>query len=230
MQQALRNTWNRPSEQMGRSMLKVEDITIGYGSTPIINLDKLYLPENGQCLITGASGGGKTTLLYAIAGLIPVMEGKITINGIEISKLREAEMDHFRGIHLGIIFQTLHLMRSLTVMENLLLASYAVNLPPKPLHISELLHRLDIYDKKDAYPHNLSQGQAQRVAIARAVLHSPKLILADEPTSSLDDRNCESVIEIIKEIAKETGAALLIATHDSRIKAHFPNVLHFEHN
>jgi len=209
-------------------MLSIEDIVVGYNDKPVINLDKLSIPESGQCLITGSSGGGKTTLLYAIAGLIPIQSGKITINGIDISKLRETEMDHFRGIHLGIIFQTLHLMRSLTVMENLLLASYAVNMPPKPEHIEELLHRLDIYEKKDELAHNLSQGQAQRVAIARAVLHSPKLIIADEPTSSLDDKNCEAVIEIIKEVAKETGAALLIATHDSRIKAHFEKIIHFE--
>lgn len=210
------------------NMLKMENVTLGYGNKPVIHLDKLILPEGGQCLITGASGGGKTTLLYAIAGLIPVIDGTITINGIDIGKLRETEMDHFRGINLGIIFQTLHLMRSLTVMENLLLASYAVSVLPKLTHIEEILRRLDIYDKRDAYPHNLSQGQAQRVAIARAVLHRPKLIIADEPTSSLDDKNCSSVIAIIKEVAKETEAALLIATHDSRIKAHFSNILQFE--
>ncbi len=209
-------------------MLSVENIVVGYGGTPVISLDKLVLPERGQCLITGSSGGGKTTILYAVAGLTPIYSGRIMINGIDITRLREAEMDRFRGLHIGIIFQTLHLMRSLTVMENLLLASYALHVPPEPEVIEKVLRRLDIYEKRDAFPYNLSQGQAQRVGIARAVLHSPKLIIADEPTSSVDDKNCEAVITLIKEVAEETGAALLIATHDNRVKSHFSNIVHFE--
>jgi putative ABC transport system ATP-binding protein len=210
------------------TMLKIEDITMGYAGKPVINLDELILPEGGQCLVTGSSGGGKTTLLYAIAGLMPILSGRIVINGIDITKLREAEMDHFRGVNIGIIFQTLHLMHSLTVMENLMLASYAVGVPPKMPHIEEVLRKLNIYDKKDALPYSLSQGQAQRTAIARAMLHSPKLIIADEPTSSLDDRNCDAVIALIKEVAQETNAALVIATHDGRVKPHFDNIIHFE--
>ncbi len=209
-------------------MLRIEHVTMGYEGKPVIYVDSLLLPERGQCLITGASGGGKTTLLYVIAGLMPVISGRIIIDGIDITLLKEAEMDRFRGVQLGIIFQTLHLVPSLTVMENLLLASFAVNMPPNTEYMDEILHRLGMYEKKNSLPQHLSQGQAQRVAIARAVLHRPKLIIADEPTSSLDDKNCEAVITLIKQVAEETGAALLIATHDSRLKAHFSNVIHFE--
>jgi len=208
-------------------MLKIENIAIGYEGKPVVSLDTLVLNEREQCLITGSSGSGKTSLLYAIAGLMPIISGRIVVNGLDITRLPEMEMDRFRGVNIGIIFQTLHLMRSLTVTENLLLASYAVGIPPDILHIERMLRRLDIYDKRNALPASLSQGQAQRVGIARAVMHYPKLILADEPTSSLDDRNSETVIALIKEVAEETGAALLIATHDSRVKAHFHNVLNF---
>ena len=201
---------------------------MGYAGKPVIHLDKLTIAEGGQCLITGASGGGKTTLLYAIAGLLPIISGKIIVGGIDIAKLTEKEMDRFRGVNIGIIFQNLHLMPSLTVMENLALASYAVNLPPQSAQAEKILKRLDIYDKKDYLPQNLSQGQAQRVAIARAVLLHPKLIIADEPTSSLDDKSCEAVVSLIKDVALETNAALLIATHDSRVKAHFKRIVHFE--
>ena len=211
-------------------MLKIKDLTLGYDSKPVIYLDKLNIEEGGQCLITGASGGGKTTLLYAIAGLLPAISGTIKINGIDITNLKENEMDRFRGINIGIIFQTLHLMPSLTVMENLELASYAVNVLPDKAQCENILNRLDLYDKKDSLPEALSQGQAQRVAIARAILHNPKIIIADEPTSSLDDASCESVIKIIKEIAEETKAALLIATHDSRVKVNFKRTVHFEKN
>lgn len=213
---------------MGQKVLKIENVSIGYEGKPVVVLDNFLLPERGQCLVTGSSGGGKTTLLYAIAGLMPVLEGKIIIDRIDITKLREMEMDYFRGVNLGIIFQTLQLMPSLTVMENLLLASYAVNMPPNMKYMEHILNKLGIYDKKSCLPENLSRGQAQRVAIARAVLHCPKLLIADEPTSSLDDRNCETVISIIKEVAEETSASLIIATHDSRIKAHFSNVINFE--
>lgn len=209
-------------------MLKLENLTVGYEGKPVITMHSLALGERDQCLVTGSSGSGKTSLLYAIAGLMPIMKGRIVVNGLDITRLPEVEMDRFRGVNIGIIFQTLHLMRSLTVTENLLLSSYAVGTPPDLLHIERTLRRLDIYDKRDALPNNLSQGQAQRVGIARAIMHYPKLILADEPTSSLDDRNCETVIALIKEVAEETGAALLIATHDGRVKAHFSNVINFE--
>lgn len=209
-------------------MLKIENASIGYAGQAILRIPSLQLPERGQCLVTGSSGGGKTTLLYAIAGLIPVLEGSIMIDRIDITRLKEVEMDRFRGVNLGVIFQTLQLMPSLTVMENLMLASYAVNMPPNTQYIKHVLDKLSIYDRRDYLPCRLSRGQAQRVAIARAVLHMPKLLLADEPTASLDDANCETVVAIIKELAEETGAALLIATHDSRLKPHFGNIIHFE--
>jgi putative ABC transport system ATP-binding protein len=114
------------------------------------------------------------------------------------------------------------------VLDNLMLASYASGVKQNRERALHMLHRLHIEDKQDALPGELSQGQAQRVAIARAVLHRPSLILADEPTSSLDDKNCERVIEVIMQVAKEAGAALLIATHDNRIRPHFSQVMHFE--
>ncbi len=206
-------------------MLSISNIALGYGDKPVLQLTGLELPKGGQCLITGASGSGKTTLLYAIAGLISVMSGKMMVGGADIGKLSEAERDHFRGQHIGMIFQTLHLVKSLTVLDNLLLASYLAGVPPQHQRASEVLKKLDIHDKRDELPERLSQGQAQRVAIARAVLHRPALILADEPTSSLDDSACETVINLIKEVAQDTGAALVISTHDSRVKSHFGNVI-----
>ena len=175
-------------------MLNIERVTLGYEGKPVLNFKGLDLPKGGHCLLSGTSGSGKTTLLYAIAGLNPVISGRITINGTEVTALSEARQDYFRGQNIGIIFQTLHLVKSLTVLENLLLASYLVGHPQDTDSVITLLKKLGIEDKKDAMPSRLSQGQAQRVAIARAVLNKPKLILADEPTSSLDDKNCAEVI------------------------------------
>ncbi len=209
-------------------MLKLTDVILGYGDAPVLHMGTLNIPDAGQCLISGPSGSGKTTLLYAVAGLLPVISGNIFINDTDITALTEAQRDHFRGKHIGIIFQTLHLVRSLSVMDNLMLGFFAAGVKQDKERARAMLDRLGIEDKKNVLPENLSQGQAQRVAIARAVLSNPSLILADEPTSSLDDKSCTKVIEIIMEVAKEAGAALLISTHDSRIKPHFSQIMHFE--
>jgi putative ABC transport system ATP-binding protein len=206
-------------------MLNISRITLGYQSQAVLEFDGLELPKGGQCLITGASGSGKTTLLYAIAGLVRVMAGRIVVGNTDITTLSEAALDHFRGQQIGMIFQTLHLMRSLTVLDNLLLASYVSDLPQQPERAQALLTELGIADKADALPETLSQGQAQRVAIARAVLHRPALILADEPTSSLDDDACAGVIGLIRRVARETGATLVISTHDCRVKEHFSHII-----
>lgn len=206
-------------------MLNISQVTLGYKGKPVLNFKGLDLPKGGQCLLSGTSGSGKTTLLYAIAGLNPVIKGKITINGTEVTALSESRQDYFRGQNIGIIFQTLHLVKSLTVIENLLLASYITGHPQDEKYVLSILKKLSIENKKDAMPSELSQGQAQRVAIARAVLNKPKLILADEPTSSLDDNNCSEVISLIKQVANDTGASLVIATHDARVKAHFSNII-----
>src|SRR5579864_4649406 len=103
-------------------MLSISDVTLGYHGRPVLHMGSLELPAGGQCLVTGASGSGKTTLLYAIAGLVKVMKGSIAVNGTDIAALPEAARDRFRGRHIGIIFQTLHLVKSLSVIDNLLLA------------------------------------------------------------------------------------------------------------
>ena len=209
-------------------MLNLQDTVLGYGKKAVLHMGTLRIGPGGQCLISGASGSGKTTLLYSVAGLIPVLSGTVEINNTNISALSEAGRDHFRGRNIGIIFQTLHLVRSLSVLDNLMLASYAGGVKQNRERALHMLHRLNIEEKKDELPERLSQGQAQRVAIARAVLHRPPLILADEPTSSLDDKNCARVIEIILQVAKEAGAAVLIATHDNRIRPHFSQIMNFE--
>ena len=206
-------------------MLELTDLTIGYQGREIQRIAALHLAKGAQCLITGPSGCGKTTLLYTIAGLIPALSGSIRIHGTNIAPLSESARDQFRGQHLGIVFQTLHLVKSLTVLDNLLLASYVAGLPPQRARAGELLARLGIADKAHELPDHLSQGQQQRVAIARAMLHRPALVLADEPTSSLDDEAAETVIALLKQAAQESEATLLISTHDSRVKAHFSHVV-----
>ena len=187
-------------------------------SFPNINTSKENL------LILGASGVGKTTFLHLLSGLLKPLEGEIDLIGTPISKLTMSEMDRFRGKNIGIVFQKPHFINSLTVKENLQLAQYISKKIDKT-RISSLLESLGIEDKANKKTLNLSQGEKQRVAIALAIVNSPKLILADEPTSSLDDLNCDKVINLLKNQAAKYKAKLIIITHDYRLKKHFKNTL-----
>ena len=184
-------------------------------SFPDINLDK---DEN--LLVIGSSGIGKTTLLHLLAGLLESNSGSITLYGQDISKLNQHQTDKFRGQNIGIVFQKPHFVNSLTVKENLQLAQYLGNKKDQN-RIIDILSSLDILDKENKKPKKLSQGEKQRASIAMAIVNSPKLILADEPTSSLDDENCDRVIKLLKKQASEFKAQLIVITHDNRLKKHF---------
>ena len=138
--------------------------------------------------------------------------------GTDTATLSAAALHRFRGQHIGIVMQRLHLIASLTVRQNLLLAQYLAGVPQDEHRVREVLERVGVADRMASRPHELSQGQAQRVAIARAVVNRPKLLLADEPTSSLDDARCEEAFNLIVREAGACGATLVIATHDQRIK------------
>jgi putative ABC transport system ATP-binding protein len=132
-------------------------------------------------------------------------------------------LDAFRGKHIGIIFQQSHLIKSLNVEENLEAAQYLSGEKQNSEKVKTILERLNLGAKLKAKPSKLSQGEQQRVAIARALVNSPQLILADEPTSSLDDINCTEVVNLLLEQSKESGATLIIVTHDGRLKSMFEN-------
>lgn len=202
-------------------MLEANSLKVGYDGTVILSVPHFSLPTGEHCLILGASGSGKTTLLSTLSGLLAPVAGELLLDGCNVHDLQGAAMDMFRGRHIGIIFQTLHMVGALTVLDNLLLAQYAAGLPQNREKAIALLEHLGIAGKKDNKPETLSQGQLQRVAIARAVINDPKIIVGDEPTSALDDRSCETVMELLVQLAASVNASLVIATHDQRIKRHF---------
>jgi len=205
-------------------MLSLKSVKYSFGEQAIQYPDWEIL-EAEHSLILGNSGSGKTTLLHLIAGLMKVSEGKLEVNGQELAALKNNELDKFRGNNIGIIFQRPHLVRSLTVKENLMLAQTLSGHKSSSAKAEEVLEKLDIADLKDRKVHQISQGQAQRVSIARAVINEPKLLLADEPTASLDDENCARVSQLLKKQAKETNTTLIVATHDQRLKEAFENQL-----
>jgi putative ABC transport system ATP-binding protein len=203
-------------------MLEVSNLVAGYGGKRVVRLPSLSV-ERGACrLLLGPSGSGKSTVLLALAGLATSMAGTVTINGIELSRLKPADRDRSRGRMIGFIFQDLHLIPGLSALDNVVLSPFAAGVVQDRARAQSLLEALGLGDKVRQQAARLSRGEAQRVAIARAMLLKPSLILADEPTASLDDPACGVVADLLERAAAETGAALVIATHDSRLKARFP--------
>lgn len=183
----------------------------------------LFCQAGSTLLVTGNSGKGKTTYLHILAGLLKPKSGEIFIDNNEITHLKGSKADKFRGKNIGVVFQKSHFIASLSVLENLEMASWLATGKKHTKRAKELLNKLDILEQAHKQPSQLSVGQQQRVSIARALMNEPKVLLADEPTSSLDDKNADNVIELLESLSKEYKAALIIVTHDSRIKAKFTN-------
>ena len=207
-------------------MFSLQNLTHAYAGATVLNVASWQAEQGAQWLMLGPSGSGKTTLLHVLAGILRPTSGQVTVADQDLTALSPAALDRFRGKHVGIVFQRLHLIDSLTVLNNLLLAQYMAGEPQDAARVRELLASLDLAEKASARPHELSHGQAQRVAVARAVVNKPKLLLADEPTSNLDDTRCLQVLDLLLAQAKACGATLVIATHDQRIKSRVPN--HYE--
>lgn len=176
-----------------------------------------------QCLLLGKSGSGKTTLIHILTGLLHPQKGKIIINNTDIYALSTRNLDSFRGKNIGIVFQQPHLIKSLTIYQNIEIAQSFAGIKPNKQHIMQVLETLQITHKNKNYPYQLSQGQLQRVAIARAIINKPTLLVADEPTSSLDDENAAIVLQLLKHISQTNGSTLIVATHDNRVKQAFTN-------
>lgn len=184
----------------------------------------LTIARGERALITGPSGCGKSTLLNILAGLLQVDSGDVTVNGIRVDKLSTAECDIFRGRHIGLIFQSFHLLSSFSVLDNLLLgARFGRKYQGKiALNKAErLLEQVNLSARKSHLTSRLSIGEQQRVAIARALINDPPLLIADEPTASLDAKNAATILELLFQLANEHKATLLMVSHDRTIADRF---------
>lgn len=202
-------------------MISIKAVSHEYGHGTMLDFADWQVNNGEQWLLLGQSGSGKTTLLHILTGLLKPDTGIVKINDTELYQLSSKKLDEFRGQHIGIVFQKPHLIKSLNVTENLLLAQSFAGLATNKNRIEEVLASLDMAHKSKAYPQELSQGQLQRVTIARSVINKPTLLIADEPTSSLDDKNAEAVLALLKEQSELNNATLVVATHDKRVKDAF---------
>lgn len=202
-------------------MLKTVDVSFSYNGSSQFKFPNIELNDSEHLLILGESGIGKTTLLHLLAGILTPKKGEILINNQDIARLKSKELDIYRGRNIGLIFQKTVTIASLTVFENIEARLFFSGIPNQKAAILDILNQLDLTAVKNQKPNTLSEGQLQRLGIALGVIHQPKIILADEPTSSLDDKNCGLVIDLLKSQAEKSNANLIIITHDQRIKNSF---------
>jgi len=200
-------------------MIAVRGLAHRYGAATALRLAEWRVAQGERWAVLGPSGSGKSTLLHVLAGLVRPSEGEVEVSGQELGKLQGATLDRWRGATVGIVLQALHLVRHLSVRDNLRLAQYLAHLPQDDTRIHDTLGSLGVAGKAARRPPELSQGERQRVAIARAVVNRPKLLLADEPTANLDDAAAALAVDLLTEQAGRHGATLVVATHDARVKA-----------
>jgi len=209
--------------------LELIDVTKTYrepdGSPlPILHIPHFTVAAKEQVALVGSSGGGKSTLLNIIAGITTADSGQILIGGTDIARLVEPARDRFRAERIGYIFQTFNLLPAFTAYENVLLGMSFSRGRVDPSRAKQLLERIGLGRRLTHKPSQLSVGEQQRVAIARALANKPQLLLADEPTASVDSANQESILELIAELCREQETSLLLVTHDHQVAQRFDRI------
>jgi putative ABC transport system ATP-binding protein len=209
-------------------VIRTRQLAYQYPGGPALRFDDIDVVQGGVLLLRGASGSGKSTWLALAAGLLTPTAGDITVAGQSLTALGKVASDAWRAKTIGFLPQKLHLSSALTVHANLAIAQWAAGQAQDDGRIREALTALGVNELAMRKPAQLSGGQAQRVALARAVLLQPQVILADEPTASLDDDAARQAVELLQTTARQQGATLVIATHDSRVSASLDSQIGFQ--
>ena len=210
--------------------LKVEYTRPDGSPWSVLEIPEWKCESASQTCIKGYSGSGKTTFLNVISGILLPTEGSVKLDGEDLTRLSESKRDLVRGRKIGFVFQTFNLLSGFTALENVILGSVFAGDPDEEPSITktralELLKNVGLAKRVHHRPQTLSSGEQQRVAIARALMNKPRLLLADEPTGSLDETNSGEVLKLIRELAASSGAALLLVTHDTNVMGAFDRVL-----
>jgi putative ABC transport system ATP-binding protein len=210
----------------------IKDLTlqfkIGDSFHTILDIPEWELKPSLQTVIYGPSGSGKSTLLHVIAGLITPSTGIVDVCGQRISEFGEVRRDRFRAKHIGYIFQSFNLLQGYTAIENVMLGMSFSKEKCSRDTARSLLSKMGLSHRINQYPSGLSIGEQQRVAIARAIARKPDIILADEPTGSLDAKNTGEITEMLKNVCRESNCALVVVSHENDVINDFDNKVPFE--
>lgn len=206
-------------------MIETKSLVYQYPKGTQLPFPDLKLNAGEKALITGKSGSGKTTLLHLLAGILKPSSGGIIIEQSELHKLSESELDQFRSRNIGLIFQQHLFLKSVSMAQNLSIARSLAGGRWDKEWVKNLMMALGIEHLQGKKPSELSQGELQRFSMARALINRPILLLADEPTSSLDDENFEQMTQLLHTLEKLSPFSMLIATHDSRLKKVYQSIV-----
>jgi putative ABC transport system ATP-binding protein len=202
-------------------MIELKNISkvVRSGTEDLTILDdvSLTIPDGEFVAVTGASGSGKSTLLGLVAGLDAPSVGEILIDGDDVTKMSEDELATLRSGKVGFVFQSFHLIPSLTAFENVLIPMEIVGMADARARAEELLAQVDLSNRGHHYPTELSGGEQQRIAIARAFANSPRILLADEPTGNLDSKNGAHIFELMTDLHRKNNVTLVLVTHDQAL-------------
>lgn len=198
-------------------MIRTAGLSYRYPDATALQFADLAVAQGGVLLLSGASGSGKSTWLALVAGLVPATSGELIVAGQKLRALNSLALDAWRAKTIGFMPQRLHLSAALSVQQNLAFAQWAAGVPQDLARIAMVLADLGLAGLGQRLPLQLSGGQAQRVALARAVLLQPQVILADEPTASLDDAAASDAVSLLVHTARAQAATLVMASHDVRI-------------
>ena len=213
-------------------ILRCENVRKVYGSgnNQVVALDHIDLSiQKGEfAAITGASGSGKSTLLHILGSVDKPTEGKVLIEGTDISTMNRTQAAIFRRRKVGLVYQFYNLIPTLTIRKNILMPLLLDKRKPNQEYFEQIVHSLGIEDKLEALPGHLSGGQQQRAAIARSLIYRPALLLADEPTGNLDRKNGEEIVDLLKLSNRNLGQTILLITHDEKIALEADRIITIE--
>ena len=190
---------------------------------PVLSISRFEIATGEQVALVGQSGGGKTTLLNVISGITPADSGRVIVDGTDVARLNEVRRDRFRAERIGIVFQTFNLLPAFTAYENVLLGMTFSGRVDRA-YARQLLERVGLSRRQSHRPGQLSVGEQQRVAVARALANRPRLMLADEPTASVDIANQQNLLELIRTACRDHNVSLLLVTHAPEVSSQFERV------
>ena len=200
----------------------------GGETVDVLDIESFSIGEREECALTGQSGSGKSTLLHVISGIMRPDTGRVFVDGVDITRLGEAATDRLRADTLGLVFQQFNLLPGFTALENVLVAMSFGSRKPDRWRASDLLAAVGLSHRLHHKPAELSIGQQQRVAVARALANRPRVILADEPTASIDTAHQDQVIDLLRTTCREQDVALVVVTHAPEVAARFSSRLRLE--